>query len=326
VGDDFVYSGSPQGFPTITLNSSASGINQSQPTTPPVASFTNLTPREGIVPLTVTFNDTSTGGPTGWNWDFGDGNFASDNGQQNPSHVFELPGIYTVTLTAMNTGGSSAGSASMTVTVTRQPLLPIPVANFTNVTPREGIAPLTVTFNADASTSTPAQWATWRWTFGDGTFSSVKNATHTYTTGGLYNVSLTATNLGGTNVTTRVGYVNVTAVNRTTKIGVYKDGVWYLDTNGDGAFNTGDSVYSFGLPTWSSVVGNWNGLGKTEVGIYKDGIWYLDTNGDGAFNTGDSVYSFGLPTWSSVVGNWNGLGKTEVGVYKDGIWYLDTNG
>jgi len=111
-----------------------------------------------------------------------------------------------------------------------------------------------------------------------------------------------------------------------TKIGVYKDGVWYLDSNGDGAFNTGDSVYSFGLATWSSVLGDWNGDNKTKVGVYKDGVWYLDTNGDGVFNTGDSVYSFGLATWSPVLGNWNGLGKTEIGVYKDGVWYLDTNG
>ena len=32
------------------------------------------------------------------------------------------------------------------------------------------------------------------------------------------------------------------------KLGVYKDGSWYLDSNGDGAFGSGDSVYTFGLP------------------------------------------------------------------------------
>jgi hypothetical protein len=57
-----------------------------------------------------------------------------------------------------------------------------------------------------------------------------------------------------------------------TEIGVYKDGVWYLDTNGDGVFNAGDSVYSFGLPGWSSILGDWNGDGKTEIGVYKDGV------------------------------------------------------
>jgi subtilisin family serine protease len=110
------------------------------------------------------------------------------------------------------------------------------------------------------------------------------------------------------------------------KIGVYKDGAWYLDYNGNGTFETIDKVYSFGLPGWLSVVGDWNGDGKTEIGVYKDGMWYLDYNGDGAFDSGDSVYSFGLPGWLSVVGDWDGDGKTEIGVYKDGMWYLDYNG
>ena len=90
-----------------------------------------------------------------------------------------------------------------------------------------------------------------------------------------------------------------------TEIGVYKDGVWYLDTNGDGIFNAGDFVYSFGLPGWSPVVGDWNGDGKTEIGVYKDGVWYLDSSGDGAYGPGDRVNSFGLLGWTSVVGKWS---------------------
>ena len=89
-----------------------------------------------------------------------------------------------------------------------------------------------------------------------------------------------------------------------TKVGVYKDGVWYLDTNGDGAFNSGDSVYSFGLPGWSPVVGDWDADGKTEIGVYKDGVWYLDSSGDGAYGPGDRVNSFGLFGWTLVVGKW----------------------
>ena len=118
----------------------------------------------------------------------------------------------------------------------------------------------------------------------------------------------------------------VTSANQS-KIGVYQNGAWYLDSNGDGEFNTGDSVYSFGLATWSSVVGEWNpSIPGTKVGVYKDGSWYLDYNGNGVFDAGDKVYGFGLATWSPVVGNWSGLGKKEIGVYKDGVWYLDTNG
>jgi hypothetical protein len=80
--------------------------------------------------------------------------------------------------------------------------------------------------------------------------------------------------------------------------------MWYLDYNGNGTFDAGDKVYSFGAPGWLSVVGDWNGGGKTEVGVYKDGMWYLDYNGNGTFDAGDKVYSFGLQGWTAVVGKW----------------------
>ena len=259
VGDDYAYPAPSVGFPVMSLNSTASGTDNPQTVTPPGLATIGISPGStGNAPFNVTFTGASAGA-TGWSWDFGDGNFAGDNGKQNPSHVFQLPGTYTVRLTAMNTGGNNT-SAPSTITVTKTPVPAAPVPSFTS-TPTNGTAPLTVTFNADASTSDPVAWATWRWSFGDGTFSSVKNATHTYTTGGLYNVSLTATNLGGTNVMTRVGYINVTAINRTTNIGIYQNGVWYRDNDGSGTWNAGDQANVFGALGWTSVLGDWNGDG-----------------------------------------------------------------
>ena len=52
--------------------------------TEPAASF-SVTPTSGTAPLTVAFTDTSTGGPTSWAWDFGDGETAT---AQNPSHTY----------------------------------------------------------------------------------------------------------------------------------------------------------------------------------------------------------------------------------------------
>ena len=44
-----------------------------------------------------------------------------------------------------------------------------------------------------------------------------------------------------------------------TKIGVYKDGTWYLDYNGNGVWDAGiDKVDYFGTLGWTSVVGKWN--------------------------------------------------------------------
>ena len=71
----------------------------------PAASFT-ADPTSGSAPLTVQFTDTSSNSPTSWDWNFGDG--SADSYVQNPQHIFDNTGLYTVTLTASNAGGSSA--------------------------------------------------------------------------------------------------------------------------------------------------------------------------------------------------------------------------
>ncbi|MEQ1894383.1 MAG: PKD domain-containing protein, partial [Planctomycetota bacterium] len=64
-------------------------------------------PTEGTAPLVVQFQDTSSGGATSWNWDFGDGISESS---QHPSHTYSSPGTYSVGLT-INGGASSAGQS-----------------------------------------------------------------------------------------------------------------------------------------------------------------------------------------------------------------------
>lgn len=71
---------------------------------PPDVSFV-ATPRCGNVPVSVQFNDTSTGNNiTGWYWDFGDGNTSSE---QNPMHVYEFTGVFTIEHSATNPVGTS---------------------------------------------------------------------------------------------------------------------------------------------------------------------------------------------------------------------------
>ncbi len=55
--------------------------------------------------LEVNFSDLSGNGPTEWTWDFGDGNTSSE---QNPTHIYDVPGLYTVCLIASNAGGSDS--------------------------------------------------------------------------------------------------------------------------------------------------------------------------------------------------------------------------
>lgn len=78
----------------------------------PVANFIAST-RTGNAPLTVYFTDTSSNKPTSWDWDFGDG--STDSSEQNPTHTFNNPGTYMVTLTASNSAGQSDKTMFITV-------------------------------------------------------------------------------------------------------------------------------------------------------------------------------------------------------------------
>ncbi|AKB83101.1 cell surface protein [Methanosarcina barkeri 3] len=153
--------------------------------TPPVASF-GANKTEGTVPLTVKFTDTSTRRPTGWKWNFGDGNTST---VQNPVYTFSGTGTYNVTLVATNGDGSSDES-SMNIKVNR--VLTPPIASFT-ANPTIGTAPLTVKFT-DTSTNSPTSW---KWSFGDDQTSTVQNPEHTFGGEGTYRVTLTATNADG---------------------------------------------------------------------------------------------------------------------------------
>jgi len=153
--------------------------------TPPVASF-NANKTEGTAPLTVEFTDTSTHRPTGWNWNFGDGNTST---VQNPVYTFSGVGTYKVTLVATNGDGSS-DEKSMNIKVNRVPTPP--VANFA-ANPTVGTAPLTVKFT-DTSTNSPTSW---KWNFGDGQTSTVRIPEHTFSGEGTYKVTLIATNGDG---------------------------------------------------------------------------------------------------------------------------------
>jgi len=86
----------------------------------PLASF-DYSPHSGIIPLTVNFIDTSSGNPDEWLWEFGDGITLTT---QNPSHIFTIPGIYSVRLTVTNTFGSDSKTSLVIVTEYIEPPSP----------------------------------------------------------------------------------------------------------------------------------------------------------------------------------------------------------
>lgn len=66
------------------------------------AALTPDSPLIGIVPLQIQFTDQSPGTPTGWLWDFGDGNSSAD---QSPLYTYNTPGVFDVVLDATHPGG-----------------------------------------------------------------------------------------------------------------------------------------------------------------------------------------------------------------------------
>lgn len=159
----------------------------------------------GCSPLSVTFQDLSTGNVTGWLWDFGNANTST---LQNPIATYSTPGTYTITLTVTDGTNSDTKVETGYITVFQNPS-----ASFTATTATAGCAPLTVTFN-DLSVQGDGAIIDWIWDFGDGTIdnSGNPNPTHTYATPGTYPVSLQVTDANGCTSSFLINsYVSVSA-------------------------------------------------------------------------------------------------------------------
>jgi len=166
----------------------------------PITAF-SVNTTSGSVPFTVLFTDKSTNSPTSWLWDFGD---CSTSTVQNATHTFVTSGNFTVNLTATNVAGSNSTAKTGYISVTAAAVKPVAAFTADKIT---GNAPVTITFT-DASTNWPTAWT---WDFGDGnsTNATVQNPVHTYSSVGTYTVSLTATNAGGSNTSSRTGYITI---------------------------------------------------------------------------------------------------------------------
>jgi len=152
----------------------------------PVADFLAPITTKCEPPLTVSFQDLSTGGAVSWQWDFGDGNTST---LQNPSHTYTAYGNFTVTLIATNAFGC-------TDTIVRTDYVVIRRANITiSPFPVSGCIPYTVS-PVPAITAVDAV-TSYLWDFGDGGTSILANPTHTYTVQGTYTVKLFITTSSG---------------------------------------------------------------------------------------------------------------------------------
>jgi PKD repeat protein len=147
----------------------------------PVADF-SMSKTSALVGEEIIFTNNSINA-TSYEWSFGDGSAST---LEDPTHTYLAAGNYQVLLRATGPGGEHTTSKNITITY------PAPVAGFTfsPAVPAEGAE---VTF-----TNTSTNATSYSWDFGDGGTSTAQNPKHTYTSQGMYNVSLTATGPGGT--------------------------------------------------------------------------------------------------------------------------------
>ena len=116
------------------------------------------------------------------------------------------------------------------------------------------------------------------------------------------------------------------------EVGVQRGNQYYLDSNGNGGFESGggDDSITFRNVGDKPLVGDWDGDGDDQIGSWRSGTFYLDRNSNGAWDGaafGDRQIAFG-PTTAAIplAGDWNGDGDDDVGVYLGKVFYLDANG
>jgi len=150
----------------------------------------------------------------------------------------------------------------------------------------------------------------WEPSGGDTTYSSFSPPAGSQPVSGAWNSSLNGKQIGLFDPTT---------------------GTFYLDTNGNGQWNSGtDATYAFGQSGDQPVIGNWNGGATSQVGVFRpsNNTFYLDLNGNGHFDSGTDLTVAVTPpsggSYIAISGRWNGPGASEIGLYdtNSGTFYL----
>jgi PKD repeat protein len=111
------------------------------------------------------------------------------------------------TFVNVSTSNSSSGITIKNIknpVISGNKIFKTPVAAF-SASKTTGNAPLTVSFT-DKSTGTPTSW---KWSFGDGTYSTQKNPVHKYSKAGNYTVSLIVKNAADSNIKNISNYIKV---------------------------------------------------------------------------------------------------------------------
>jgi protocatechuate 3,4-dioxygenase beta subunit len=150
------------------------------------------------------------------------------------------------------------------------------------------------------------------------------------------------------------------------EIGVFLDGLWFLDLNGNGTWDDGDLWVRLGNVADTPVVGDWDGDGKADLGVFgpawpgdgravaaEPGLPDIANAPTGRFKNippepteatvgwrtmkrtsrgnlradlVDHVFEYGHQGDVAVTGDFNGDGVANIGIFRHGSWFLDADG
>ncbi len=184
----------------------------------------------------VNYTNTTSGNYTTQTWTF-EGGSPSTSTNASPTTIYQSAGTYDVTLSLVSQEGCLVTTTKENYIIVNAHAAPTADFEADQTYISEGSA---ISFT-DLSTNVPTSWS---WTFEGGTpaTSNEQNPTVTYSTPGIYQVSLTVTNEYGSDTKTKTEYITVTypeiiMSNET----IYVCGATYKDPGGDNDYSNNSS-------------------------------------------------------------------------------------
>ena len=182
---------SAQDYSVILTVTNEHGCSQSaiqqdyvQVETQPEANFTYNVSESCEAPLEVSFLSSSSGNIASYEWDFGDGNTST---QQNPTHVYETEGVFSVSLTVHTNSGCSH-------THVKDDLIVINAFEADFVVSKASVCIGEQIQFTDASNSNLQEQL---WDFGNGVVSIDANPVMQYDSPGTYTITYAAVSVAG---------------------------------------------------------------------------------------------------------------------------------
>jgi len=249
------------------------------PNVPPVAEF-NWTPLNPVVNEVVIFDSSASYDPddsiSAWYWTFGDGGESTD---ENPTHAYASPGVYTVTLTVTDswvTPESSTVEHQISVTSNYPPVA--------DAGDDQVVNSRVVSFDGSGSYDPDGYIISYFWEFGDNTTGTGETVDHLYTEDGVFVVILTVTD-NGQLTDADVCIVVVDTVDPETQATVYGtmgENEWYISPVDIMLFASDE--LSGVAESWYKLDGDWTeytgSFTVTDDGEYTLGYYSVDNAGN----------------------------------------------